>query len=128
MVVHRKPHQIILIEHLFYPFMALLFLALGAGYGSKALVKATELSPEAIGVIVSSISLLTIFIAAAILLPFSFARLWVSTNEHLKGFFKYLSKAYSAIGFVFFISYGILTLIQLPTVISEAIKIATPGS
>lgn len=126
MVVNRKPHQIFLIEHIFYPIIAFIFLVLSLGYGGKVLTKTTSFSPEQIGMIMGLGSMAVIFIGASVLIPFSCARLWVSANKNLTGPLRNFSKSYAAILFAFLVSYGLLTIFQLPTVIKESIKIAIP--
>ena len=104
MQVVRKPHQIILIEHVFYPILVIIFIALGMTYGGKLALRLTDYQPETIGYAIATITVLLFFILSTILLPYSCARLWVSTNKNLAGFWYFFTKIYAR-RFVYHISF-----------------------
>lgn len=114
MKVQRKPHQILLIEHLFYPLIGFIFFVLGASYGPKVAALHTELQPEDIREITMAVGATILAMIAIFVLPYSCARLWKSSSIYLKGFWKGVSKSYAAVLFGVCLIYGALMLISLP--------------
>jgi hypothetical protein len=122
--VTRKPHQIILIEHLLYPVMGFIFFVLNVSYIVEVASIHTELQPSDINEICMAIGGCILAIICIIVLPYSCTRLWKSSNIHLKGlFWKRLSKFYSGFLLTMSIVYGILMLIAMPSLFSLAVSI-----
>lgn len=110
----RKPYQIILIEHLFYPFLGSLFLSMVANYGPEILIVQTDLTPNAIKDIIVAFYLTILTIVFLFYFPFSCRRLWRSTGYYLTGFWKIAARFYTAVLFVVAIAYGVMASISLP--------------
>lgn len=112
----RKPYQIILIEHLFYPFLGLLFLSLGINYVPKILMVQTDLSPNDIREIAFAINLSILIVFALLYLPFSCRRLWRSSGFYLTSFWKVICRTYAVLLSILATLYGLMASISLPMV------------
>jgi len=110
----RKPYQIILIEHLFYPFLGFIFLGLALGYGPKMAAVQTDLSAENISEIAAAMSATIFALVALFALPFSCHRMWKSAGFHLTSFWKILCRTYAAVLAIASLLYGFLMSIALP--------------
>jgi len=121
--IKRKPHQIVLIEHIFYSVVGFIFFVLAASYGPKVAAIYTELQPKDIYEITIATGASILAIITIFAFPYSCIRLWKSTNLNLNGFWKVASKSYAALLFTACILYGLLMLISLPGLYVAAFNI-----
>ncbi|HIO29941.1 hypothetical protein [Marinobacter salarius] len=110
----RKPHQIILVEHFFYPILGIVFLVFGASYGPKVAAIQTDLGAKDISEITMAVGASLLMIVALIAFPWSCMRLWKSSNAFLSGFWKGASKVYASLLAFVCVIYGLLMLVALP--------------
>lgn len=95
MEVTRKPHHIILIEHILYPVVGYIFLALSLNYGIKLVARYSELPLQQSSALITIAFFVVTGTCLYVLIPFSCYRLWLSAEKYLEGTKKLISKIYA---------------------------------
>lgn len=120
MNVTRKPLQIIFVEHIFYPVMVAIFIALSYTYAIKISVIYSDTPPHQIGAIIALVLMAITNICLYIILPFSCYRLWISANKYLSGYKNIIYKIYAGCLFLVLVFFGFMSLLDLPNIIENA--------
>lgn len=125
MRVTRKPLQIFLIEHLFYPFLLFLGGVFLFAYGPKVLVRHPVFSVETSILILGLAFLILYMLTLHVWIPYSCVRLWVSAGEYCKSWGVYFWRGYSGLVFVILVGMGLLILFDLPSFLQEVRGLAS---
>lgn len=100
MNVKRRPLHIFFVEHVFYPIMIAIFIALSYTYSIKIAVRYSDIPPHQMGFIIMLVLMAITNICLYVFLPFSCYRLWLSANKYLSGPKKTIAKFYAGCLFV----------------------------
>lgn len=119
MNVTRKPLQIFFVEHIFYPVIVAILIALSYAYAIKLAVIYSDTPPHQMGAIIALVLMAITNICLYILLPFSCYRLWISANKYLSGYKNIISKIYAACLFLVLVFFGLMSLLDLPNMIEN---------
>jgi len=111
MEVVRKPFQIILIEHIFYPLLALIAVTLFGKYGGVALGMYSGVNVETASEFIAYSMLGLLLIIFSYFLIYGSVRLWFSAKKYSEGWKRKFYQGYGGTVFVLavygFISSGI---------------------
>lgn len=124
MKIKRKPLQIFFVEHVFFPLLGFIFLALSYNYGIKIAVRYSDMPPHHIGALIGLLLLLVSSFCLYVLMPYTCIRLWISANTYLQGYKKAIAKLYAGVLIIILAYFGLGTLSGIPGAF-EAFKILT---
>lgn len=116
MVVTKKPHQIFIIEHLFYFLVGGIFLFLLMAFSAYFANNLTSLPPEKVGIVTVKALLVLTLLVCHLLMPYSCLRLWVSAGKNSEGNKKVVWRVYAVCLFILLTFFGIKALIISPRI------------
>lgn len=100
MDVIRKPHQIILIEHFFYPLMGLIAVLLIGNYGEIILQMVTFINAKSADKLATYFILTALFSIGSYFYIYGSVRVWFSSISYTKGWKRTVYQAYGVIVFL----------------------------